>query len=122
MIQKGAPRRLSLVGGVLLIFLGLLFALDNLGAIEAGRLWDHWPLFLLWVGLPKWLEPRERSDQIWGLVLVGAGTLFELDNFELLVRWHFDRYWPLLLVLLGAGLILQDALRRKNGARPNAGP
>lgn len=44
---------------------------------------------------------RQNRAPVGALILIGLGTLFLLDNFELFhFRW-FDRLWPLLLIGLG---------------------
>ena len=46
---------LRLIAGGLLLILGVLFALQNLGVLRAGHLGDYWPLLLVWVGLTRML-------------------------------------------------------------------
>ncbi len=46
---------------------------------------------------------RERTGLIGGLVLITLGLLFLADNFLPDVR--FGDFWPLILVVIGAGML-----------------
>jgi len=52
---------------------------------------------------------RERTGLIGGLVLITLGLLFLADNFLPEVR--FGDFWPLILIVIGAGLLW----RKKGG-------
>jgi hypothetical protein len=43
---------------------------------------------------------------IWGLGLVGVGVALTLDNLGVLDAGEILRWWPVLLVLLGANCLL----------------
>ncbi len=49
-------------------------------------------------------EQKHKRSSIFGVVLVIIGLLFLLDNF--IPRIHFGDFWPLLLVALGIGMLL----------------
>jgi hypothetical protein len=47
-----------------------------------------------------------RRQLLWGLILIGFGTVFFLDRadlFEVDQLWH---YWPLLLVIMGVNKMI----------------
>ncbi len=50
-------------------------------------------------------RPGDRSG-IAGIILIIIGLLFLLDNF--LPRFHFGDFWPLILIGIGAGLLLNS--------------
>jgi hypothetical protein len=105
-------------GAIVLIVLGVLFMLHNLGMwfLGIGRLW---PLIL--IGLGAWLFAKR-----WGLigphgavcncdrcraaglmgpaVLVTLGVLFLLEQQDML---SFGRTWPILLVMIGLVKVFQ---------------
>jgi len=57
-------------------------------------------------------EPKpHRGSVVGGLLLISLGLLFLADNF--LPHFHFEDYWPLILVAIGAGL-LYKAVRPVN--------
>ncbi len=49
-------------------------------------------------------EQKHKRSSIFGVVLVVVGLLFLLDNF--IPRIHFGDFWPLLLIAVGVGLLL----------------
>ena len=111
----GEGRQTSrLIGGALLLLLGLLFALQNLGIVRAGHLGDYWPLLLVWVGLSRMLGPRRVRHFASGLVVFLLGVFFQLDHLD--VIWvPMNHFWPLLLVVIGFGLIADSLIGRRIG-------
>jgi predicted membrane protein len=102
-----------LVAGALLVFLGVLFLLDNFGVMDAGDIFRWWPLLLVGIGLTKLLAPTRPEDHAGGLVLLLVGTAFFLRALHL--PWFRMRLvWPAVLVVLGA-LLIYRALRGRNG-------
>lgn len=55
-------------------------------------------------------EPRadDGTSPIWGWVLIGTGTLFLLDQFDL-IRFGeiFEKFWPVLIIALGVQILLR---------------
>jgi hypothetical protein len=120
-------RRISrLIAGGLLLLVGALFVLQNLGVVRAGQLGDYWPLFLVWVGLARMLGPARARHFASGLVLFLLGVFFQLDRLDVIwVPMH--RFWPLLLIAIGFGLIADSLIGRRgagSGVVPSsqAGP
>jgi hypothetical protein len=104
-----------LIAGGLLLILGVLFALQNLGVLRAGHLGDYWPLLLVWVGLTRMLGARRRHFAS-GLVVFLMGVFFQLDRLDVIFV-PMDHFWPLLLIVLGFGLIADSFVGRgRNGA------
>jgi len=105
-------RRASrLVGGLLLLLLGTLFVLQNLGYVRAGRLGDYWPLLLVWVGLARMLTHRRHFAS--GLVIFLLGVFFQLERLDDI--WIPMRlFWPFLLIAIGLGLILDSLMGRRS--------
>jgi predicted membrane protein len=97
----------KLIGGVILIALGILFLLDNLGWFEAGDLFSYWPLILVAVGLSRLLG----RDRFGGAVLVIVGVLLQLHWLDI-ISLRFEILWPLALVLIGAYVIWRAVFSR----------
>lgn len=107
-------------GAVVLIGLGVLFLLHNLGFwfLDFGRLW---PVILIVLGV--WIFAKRRLDagshyrSITGpAILVTLGVLFLLDNMH---GPGFDRTWPALLLVIG---IIKLMERGYFGGPPAAPP
>jgi len=124
-------------GAIVLIVLGVLFMLHNLGFwfLGFGRLW---PLIL--IGIGAWLFARRtgligtpdagcrcdrcRAQSLMGpAVLVTLGLLFLLEQQNVI---SFGRTWPLLLVVIGLIKVFQGnastAGHIEAGGSPSAGP
>ena len=101
-----------LVGGVLLLFLGTIFALQNLGYVRAGRLGDYWPLLLVWVGLTRMLSRQGTVAS--GFVIFALGVFFQLDRLDVILV-PMRLFWPALLIVIGFGLIADAVIGRRVG-------
>jgi hypothetical protein len=120
-------RRISrLIAGALLLLVGVLFVMQNLGLLRAGTFGDYWPLFLVWIGLTRMLGPARARHFASGLVIFLLGVFFQLDRLDVIwVPMH--RFWPLLLIAIGFGLIADSLIGRRSagtGVAPSshAGP
>jgi len=98
---RGAPVFL----GVLLVSLGVLFLLDNLGLIEIRNLIrTYWPLLFVAWGAARLLFGRGDEQLLGGCAVVGGGVL--LGNQ--LLGWGVDVWrllWPLFLIAFGIQIL-----------------
>ncbi len=90
--------------GVVVICLGILFTLDKLGYVEAGTLWDYWPVLLIAAGVGRFLQPRACRGRGVGAFLIVLGVWFLLNNLDV-IPYRLSDYWPVLLVVLGAAMV-----------------
>jgi hypothetical protein len=99
--RRGAPAFL----GVLLVSLGVLFLLDNLGLIEVRTLIrTYWPLLLVAWGAARLLFGRGSEQLLGGFAIVGGGIL--LGNQ--LLGWGLGIWqllWPLFLIVAGIHIL-----------------
>ncbi|HVN76123.1 MAG TPA: DUF5668 domain-containing protein [Thermoanaerobaculaceae bacterium] len=109
--RHNGPR---LVLGLIVIGLGILFTLDKLGYVDAGRYWDYWPILLIAAGLGRVLQPRACHGRGFGVVLIVVGALFLASNFDLLPYRVWD-LWPLLLVIIGGSMVWRAMGRSSRG-------
>ncbi len=111
----------ALIGGTLLLLVGVLFVLQNLGVLQAGRLWDYWPLFLVWVGLVRILGPGRSRHFGSGVAILLLGVFFQLDRLD--VFWLRGRdVWPVFLILVGVALIADSVLARSRRSASGSAP
>jgi len=104
-----------MIVGALLVLVGLLFTLDNLGVLDAGRVFEFWPLILVAVGALKVLQPREDGQRALGVGLIAFGLFLQLQMLAV-VDWSFGDIWPVLLLFLGGILIFRGIRRRRSPA------
>ena len=103
--QQRPPMTGQVLVGFMIIVVGVLFTLDNLGIIEARNFFRYWPAGLVLVGLVKlWHASRDGHGWLGGLFLVVLGVwmlaarivYFTIELRELI---------PLLLVFLGGYMV-----------------
>lgn len=94
---------------VVLIVLGVVFLLNNIGVLT-GNVWDTvlqlWPVLLIALGLDGILR---RQGLVGPVFLIGLGIVFLLANYGLLAVnvWEVVlRLWPVLLVAIGLDIVL----------------
>jgi hypothetical protein len=91
-----------------LIAIGTLFLLERFGVANVPSLGRMWPAFVIGLGLVHVLEGRLGS----GMMFTVFGTWF----FACEYRWlslTFRNSWPLVIIALGLGMILESLLRSR---------
>jgi len=114
-MDRNESRRLSrVIGGVLLLLVGMLFVMQNLGFVHAGRLVDYWPLLLVWIGLSRMFGPTRPRHVPSGAVVFALGVFLQLERLDM-IRVDPRDVWPILLVVAGLALV-GDALLARRGS------
>ena len=99
----GTSRRVAgrFVGGMILLWLGVLFLLDNFGVLDARQILRFWPVILLALGLTRLIAPGRTEERVGGIVLTSLGLVFLLRAID--VPWFRLRsIWPVVLVAIDA--------------------
>ena len=102
----------GMVVGALIVVIGLLILLDNMGIVRFHDVWRYWPVLLIVFGVSKILESHAPAGYVWGGVLTLAGALLLLDNLDILV-FDFNLIWPLLLIAFGLSVLLRSMDRKR---------
>jgi predicted membrane protein len=94
--------------GLILIFIGLLFFGRNIGWIDyfLFRILFSWQTLLIVIGAGLCL----RRSFVGGLVLIAVATYFLLPRINGMWIWDVQRYWPLLIVLIGIVILFKRPL------------
>jgi predicted membrane protein len=108
-----------LVFGLIVIALGVIFTLDEMGIFDAGEVLRWWPAVLLAYGLTRLTGTWCRPNPTAGVVLTLIGGWLLLRNLHVLPYGLRD-LWPLLLIAFGATLVA-GGLRRSRGMAADAG-
>jgi len=103
--HRSAPSQV--VFGLMVIAMGVLFLLDNLGILEFRRGLAFWPLVFIIAGVVKMVDTGSRNGYVVGLVLVMVGATLMANRMGF-IYVSFNTVWPLLLIGLG-GLVLYRA-------------
>jgi hypothetical protein len=103
--------------GVGLVVFGGLLTLDRLQIIDAEVSFRFWPVVLIALG--GWIvaERRETGRTLPGYAMIVGGGLLLLNNFGLVRVRVWELFWPIIIVLVGAHLIM-----RTRGSRWPLGP
>jgi hypothetical protein len=105
----------SLVTGLILIGVGILFLMDRFHVADVGEMLRmYWPMGLILIGVPQLF----RRESMWsGLWFVALGAWFQLVRLQIM-GLTFRNSWPLILIVFGAGITLR-ALLDNESAVPN---
>jgi predicted membrane protein len=109
----------GLIGGCIVVVVGVLFLLDNLGLISIGHLFRFWPMILVVGGIASLMT---RQGRIKGAILIVAGILLELNALDI-AHFRWSSLWP--LAIIAAGLMVMWStlegrrLSAQNGDRRN---
>src|SRR5258708_32971286 len=87
----------GLIPGAVILAIRAIFLLDNLGVVNAGRIWMYWPLILIFAGLVELLDPCRRS---WGAMLLTLGVFFLLNSLGV-AHFSWGAFWPVILIAVG---------------------
>lgn len=90
-----------LILAIAIIVVGVVFTLDNLGLVEAGRVLDLWPGLLILAGVARLASGRRK---VVGALLVALGTAILAPRLEPRLGDVLAGHWPLLLVAFGLWL------------------
>ena len=109
----------QLVLGLIVVFLGVVFTLNNIGVIDSEDYLRYWPSLLIVYGLVNLYERQTSSGRIWAAVWMVVGCVLLLNNLYI-THIHLWDYWPLMLVLIGFGM-MRGSLGRRRRVRSFSG-
>ena len=75
---KKRPSGGGLFFGGLLVLAGSALLLSHLDLLGGYSAWDFWPLILVLVGIGNLVRSRSGAGRVWGVLLMGGGTLAQL--------------------------------------------
>jgi len=104
--------------GTIVLLIGLFFQLRELRILD-DSMYYMWPVFLIITGAAFLLlfifRPTDWGLLIPGGILITLGLLFFAYNYEVIdldPGWLISRYWPLVLVAVGAKMLIDSRRRR----------
>jgi predicted membrane protein len=109
--------RPPVVVGTVLVAVGALLLLDELGTVDAGRvLSTWWPLAVVAAGLLRWARPPRSIGG--GALLVATGLVLQLWRLDVIS--DLSLLWPVLLLTLGGWLLLSPRVRQRSWSTAGA--
>jgi len=107
---RRGPVKQGVVFALLIIAVGVLLFLDNVGLFHFRDIWQFWPVTLIALGVAKLFDTKGVGGQVWAAMWILVGTAFLLDHLGVWrVSWNI--IWPLGLIGFGA-MMLANALER----------
>ena len=98
----------GLVGGLLIIGIGIIFLLDQQHIVSAGQVFRiFWPAFFIVLGLEDLIGGYNVRKRTWGATLVAGGSLLLLNQLGS-IHVQIGLLWPLILIVVGLWLLLQN--------------
>lgn len=110
----------QLVIGVFVILLGVIFFAHNLGYLEAEDYLKYWPALLVVYGLSRFVQSNTVPGRLWASAFIVVGSVMLLNELRIIHFYLWD-YWPLILVLIGIGMMWGSLTRGRRSVRPTPG-
>src|ERR1700691_3886129 len=109
--------------GAIVVGIGCLLLLDNLGIVRFHDIWQYWPVLLVAYGVSRIVDSRTPSGYVWGGVITLIGAFLLLDTLDIIV-FNFAVVWPLLLIAFGISVLVRAMERNRfpAGAPLSASP
>lgn len=107
MASKSRRFTWSITFGLFIAAAGVILLLDQLGVIDASRVFQYfWPVLCISFGLVNLFQCGGR--RIWGIILLVVGVLLVFDNLGF-ARVGFQTIWPVVIIAIG-GLMIWQAI------------
>jgi predicted membrane protein len=98
--------------GAIVVAIGVLLLLDNLGILRFHDVWQYWPVLLVAYGVSRIVDSRTPSGYVWGGVLALIGAFLLLDTLDIIV-FNFAVVWPLILIAFGISVLVRALERNR---------
>jgi predicted membrane protein len=98
--------------GAIVVAVGCLLLLDNLGIVRFHDIWQYWPVLLVAYGVSRIVDSRTPSGYVWGGVMALIGAFLLLDTLDIIV-FNFAVVWPLLLIAFGISVLVRALERNR---------
>lgn len=93
------------LAGFGIITIGVLALLGSLDVINFGEIASTWwPLVVIGVGLLMFLS--NFREFVWPTLIIFAGILFQLREFDLVTFNIWQLFWPIVLIIIGISVLV----------------
>jgi Cell wall-active antibiotics response 4TMS YvqF/Domain of unknown function (DUF5668) len=122
--QHRGHGRGHVVAGAILLIVGLVFLLANLGVFQIEEIHRYWPVLLIvWgaakvLGFQRFGRGRFGHSALWGGALMVLGGLLLAQNFHFLHGDTWALIWPIVLIFLGFAFLLRQTRWQGGGLPP----
>jgi predicted membrane protein len=105
-----------LATGIILLGIGVIFLLGNMGYLDVREYFAFWPVILIVFGVVRMIEGRSDYAHSSGMFWVVIGLLFLLGSIGV-IRIAIHDLWPILLIGLGILMLWRSLLVSRERAR-----
>ncbi len=99
-----------------LIVVGTVLFLGNLGLIPHFYIWSFWPLIIIALGISKIFNSSDSGNRLLGFLLSFFGVFFLLISLDLIQIRARDHSWPVSLLLIAFGLAMLVRVLERPGS------
>ncbi len=112
----------GLIVGLIVIAVGVLFLLRNVGILYFDDIWQYWPVILIVIGISKLANTPSASQVSSGIIIAGLGTVFLLRNLGYIYGNIWEYVWPGILIAVGLSILVKHLERQGQGLDPGPPP
>jgi predicted membrane protein len=99
--------------GAIVVSIGVLLLLDNLGILRFHDIWQYWPALLVAWGVSRLVDSNSPSGYVWGGVVTLVGAFLLLDTLDIIPPINFALLWPLLVIAFGISVLVKTLERNQ---------
>jgi predicted membrane protein len=107
--------------GLVVVAVGVLFLLRNVGVLYFDDLWQYWPVILIVAGISKLANTHSATSVTSGIIIGGIGTVFLLKNLGYIYGNIWEYLWPGILIAVGLSILVKH-LEGNQGLDPGLPP
>lgn len=94
------------IGAIILIAVGAVLFLDNLGLVPFADIRQYWPLAISAWGIALLSRTRGGCGLVWPWTMISIGALLTLGNLHI-IRMNAGSIWPIFLIAAGISMLLR---------------
>jgi predicted membrane protein len=94
------------IGAIILIAIGAILFLDNLGLVPFANIRQFWPLAISAWGIALLSRTRSSCGMVWPWTMIVIGVVITLGNLHIL-RANAGSIWPIFLIAAGISMLLK---------------
>ena len=103
-----------MIAGLMIIAVGAILLLNQLGMFPHGIVVEFWPMVLIVIGLIKIFTGKDRGERVVGGCLTAAGTILQTNHLGYThISW--SQAWPMFIIVVGLMLVLHAFSDRTGG-------
>lgn len=97
----------SVITGVIIVGVGVVLLLAQIGVFRFHDAWRFWPAVLVLFGVARLMDTPTPTHVVWGSTMILIGSLLLLHYFGHF-RYGMDELWPLFVIGGGLSLLFQS--------------